>query len=157
MTPADIDPYNPPASDLSAPVTEIVSRRDLVPRWIKVIGWIFIAIAVLILPVMLWAILAGENVMFELFGLEYSGSALNPFAFLLVTLYVFMGSTAYGLIFRKDWGVDGALANGYVGVALCVLTTLLSGGANIRLEPIIHFFYLRRLHAIRGKWKDAAP
>ena len=157
IVPKDTNPYESPTSDLTAPTQGVLSRRSLVPVWIKIFGWVFIAMAVLSIPLMLWGAIAGENVRFELFGFTYEGPALHPYAFAMVTLYLFMGMTAYGLIFRRDWGVTGCLANGYIGVALCIISMILSGGTNIRVEPIIQLFYIRRLHKIRREWETASP
>lgn len=153
----DTNPYETPTSDLSSPVPEVLSRKGMVPLWIKIFGWIFIALAVLSIPIMVWAVAAGQPVSFQLFGLNYAGPALKPGAFAMVALNLFMGITAYGLIFRKDWGVVGAMSNGYVGLAICVITMIISGGTNIRVEPIIQLFYLRRLQKIQGQWKEATP
>ena len=155
--PNDTNPYSAPTSELSPPETRQLSRREMVPVWIKVFGWIFIALGVLSVPLLVWGAVSGENVRFELFGFSYFGPALAPKAFALVTLNLFMGITAYGLIFRKDWGVVGCLANGYIGLALCIVSMILSGGTSIRIEPIIQLFYLRRLHKIRGQWHEASP
>ena len=127
----------------------------MVPIWIKIFGWIFIVIAISCIPLMLWGAFAREPVRFELFGFAYFGPALNPYAFAMVALYLFMGITAYGLIFRRDWGVVGCLANGYVGLVLCIISMIMTGGASIRIEPIIQLFYLRRLHKIRKTWAEA--
>ena len=154
--PKDTNPYVSPTSDLTSPIQGALSRRSLVPVWIKIFGWIFIAIAALSIPLILWGAITGVNVRFELFGLTYEGPALHPYAFAMATLYLFMGTTAYGLIFRKDWGVTGCLANGYIGLALCIISMVLSGGTNIRIEPIIQLFYLRRLHLIRREWVKAS-
>jgi len=151
----DSNPYETPTSDLSAPASETLSRKGMVPVWIKVFGWIFIAITALSIPYMIWALFAGQPVRFELFGVSYIGPANHPAAFGMAALFAFMAITAYGLIFLKDWGVVGCLANGYVGLALCVITLIASGGTNIRLEPFILFFYLRRLHSIRAQWNEA--
>jgi len=155
--PKDTNPYESPTSDLTAPESGVLSRRDLVPIWIKIFGWIFIAIAVLSIPLMFWGVLSDQPVQLELFGFAHAGPALSPYAFAMVGLYLFMGITAYGLIFRKDWGVAGCLANGYVGLALCIISMIMSGGTPVRVEPLIQLFYLRRLHLIQDKWKEASP
>ena len=152
----DTNPYEAPASDISASQSGAATRRELVPVWIKIIGWLFMAIAALCIPLLIWGIFAQQPVRFELFGFIYSGPALNPFAFVMVALYLFMGITAFGLIFRKGWGVNGCLANGYAGLALCIISMIISGGTNIRIEPIIQLFYLRRLHKIREQWVTAS-
>ena len=151
------NPYDPPTSDIGSPLTEVLSRRQLVPRWIKVFGWLFIVVAILTIPLMLWAVVAGEPVNFQLFGINYTGPAMNPYAFGMQGLYLFMGVTAFGLLFGKDWGLLGAMANGYLGLVICILTMVFSGFTNIRVEPIIQLFYLRRLHKIQDQWAEAKP
>lgn len=155
--PKDTNPYESPTSDLTAPEPAVLLRRDLVPIWIKIFGWIFVAIAVLCIPLMIWGVWSGQPVQLELFGFAHAGSALSPYAFAMVALYLFMGITAYGLLFRKDWGVTACLANGYVGLALCIISMIMTGGTPVRVEPVIQLFYLRRLYKIRDKWKDASP
>ncbi len=153
----EANPYESPKSDLVSPAPGVASRRELVPVWIKIFGWIFIAVSALTVPLMLWSVVAGSDVRLDLFGFGYTGPALHPYAFAMASLYLFMGITAYGLIFRKDWGVTGCLANGYIGLAICIISMIMSGGTNIRIEPIIQLFYLRRLHKIRPDWKNASP
>ncbi|MEM7312342.1 MAG: hypothetical protein AAF497_04240 [Planctomycetota bacterium] len=151
------NPYEAPTSDLSTPTDGALSRQGMVPLWIKIFGWLFIALAVVSIPLMIWGVVTGENVQLELFGFRYIGPALSFYAFGMAMLNMFMGVTAFGLIFRKDWGVVGCLANGYVGLAMCVVSMVVSGGASIRLEPLIQLFYLRRLHKIKPDWDTASP
>ena len=148
------NPYKAPEAAVVSSEPTVTSRKQLVPIWIKIFGWFFMVAAVLIAPYMIWSFIAGADVAIELFGVSYAGPAAHPYAFIAFALFAFLGITAYGLLFGKDWGVTGCLVNGYLGVAICILTIVLSGGTNIRAEPIVHFFYLRRLHKIRKPWSD---
>ena len=146
------NPYKAPEAETASSAPTATTRKQLVPIWIKVFGWFFMVVAALMAPYMIWSIIAGTDIEMELFGVSYAGPAANPYAFIVFALFAFLGFTAYGLLFGKDWGVTGCLVNGYLGLGICILTMILSGGTNIRAEPIVHFFYLRRLHKIRKPW-----
>ena len=138
----------------------IAYRKSLVPRWIKVFGWIFIVMAAAI-PIM-WCVYPflklSQPARFEIFGLYAVGSPYFYGAILIQSIIVFLGVSAYGLLFGKSWGLIACLINGYLGIAICLFTMFMSGLTSLRLEPLIQVPYLIKLHKIRGLWggpKDA--
>jgi len=127
-------------------------RKALVPTWIKVFGWIFL-IATLIVPVGLILFPVLElPAKYEIFGWSYEGSPFAPEALFIQGIFLFMGVTAYGLLFGKDWGVNACIANGYIGIGLCGLSMVLTSFTYIRLEPLIQIPYLVKLHKIKNEW-----
>lgn len=151
----DDSPYQAPESDVVHTAPSSVRRKDLIPLWIKIFGWLFLVGAVLTPIIFLYSFLTVQPISLAMFGLEYYGPATNPFAGLMFAIFVFLGVTAFGLLFERDWGVNACLANGYIGLAICVFVFIASGFTSIRLEPVVHFFYLHRLHKIRKPWAEA--
>jgi len=148
--------YQAPSSDVSLTSSEPeLPRKKLIPRWIKVFAWLFIAFAVLMPIYIIWAIFTSSDLQISIFGLSYSGPALSLWGMLFIGIFMFYGISAYGLLFGKDWGLVACLANGYIGILLCIVSMVLSAGLHIRLEPIIQIFYLLKLHKIRKQWKTA--
>lgn len=138
---------------------EVVEYRSkLVPTWIKVIGWIFVALGfVSFLAIFPLIFGVDVDVSLNLFGLVYDGANFNTDFVLVSGLYLYFAVSAFGLLKGKDWGLSACIANGYIGIAVCIyvmISGLSNGYINIRLEPIIQLFYLWRLYKIRPQWNQ---
>ncbi len=129
-----------------------IKRKARVPLWIKIFGWIFIVMSVAVPILMIFSSVTGQPGNFYIFGLSYTGSAFHPMALLICTIILFLGVSAFGLLFGKSWGVNACLANGYIGILICVAVMFYTGFSSIRLEPLIQIFYLVKLHKIRKAW-----
>ena len=156
----DAGPYQPPAADLGAAVVPARAREErkrLVPTWIKVFGWLFIIMGISI-PVLPFVTMSqGIPASYTIFGLSFVGSPFHPMALLIQAILLALAASAYGLLFGRAWGLKACLATGYLGVVLCVLTTLYSifvvGSFTLRLELLIQIPYLMRLHDMRPHWR----
>jgi hypothetical protein len=152
------NPYTPPSAlitDCSA--TEVVtSRKQLIPLWIKIFGWLFMAmgVAVPLLAVVMAAL--GQPASYEMFGLRHQGSPFHPMALLISTIILSLAVSAYGLLFGRSWGLNACLVTGYGGVAICLGTMAYSlfsqGSLTIRLELLLQVPYLLKLHKIKPLW-----
>lgn len=151
----DQSPYTTPEAEVATTKFGALTRNMLVPKWIKVFGWIFVVLAALMPILMIFAMATGQPTELSLFGLSYYGPPMSGWALLIAGLYVFLGVSAFGLLIGYDWGLDACIANGLVGAAVCIIVMVMSGFSNIRLELIIQLFYLHRLFAIRPRWRSA--
>ncbi|MDB4512012.1 hypothetical protein N9060_00980 [Arenicella sp.] len=131
-------------------------RKSLVPLWIKIFGWIFILMSAAI-PIM-WIVYPflelSSPAQFEMFGLRAVGSPFYWGALIIEGLIIANGISAFGLLFGMGWGVTACLINGYVGLAICIFTMVISGFSTIRLEPLIQVPYLMKLHSLKKKWYE---
>jgi hypothetical protein len=158
MSKESMNPYHPPESDLDIelPIADIVRyRKQLVPKWIKFFGWIFIILGVVAPLSYLASFSDGANSNFSLLGLEARGGEMTPMTLFTIALFISFGLSAYGLLFGRDWGMSACLATGYVGLVITVLVTIAgfaSGMLTVRLEPLIQVPYLIKLHKIKPDW-----
>lgn len=154
------NPYQSPLSEVES-ATEIVDivtyRKKLVPMWIKVFGWLFILFGVVIPFTVVYSAINGAPVNFAMFGLSAHGSITSPMSVFLILLFIALAVSAYGLLFGRAWGLMLCLVLGYVSLAICVTTTVVtlvtSAGINIRLEIIVLIPYLIRLHKMKSEWR----
>jgi len=133
-------------------------RRNLVPLWIKIFGWIFILIGVLAPIMLLLPFLAADvEVNFDFLGLTYADSEVTPKLIFIVFSSVFFAVSAFGLLRGKSWGLAACLINGFYGLAICVyvmVSSLSEGTISIRLEPIVQVIYLVKLFKIKEQWHN---
>lgn len=155
------NPYTPPAAtvaDVAADAGAPVSRRKLVPLWIKIFGWIFMVMGAVIPLLAVVAVAMGQPASYEIFGLQYRGSPFHPMALIICAIILSLAVSAYGLLFGKPWGLSACLVTGYAGVAICLGTmvyTLTQGKFTLRLELLVHAPYLIKLHKIKPLWPSA--
>ena len=148
-------PYSPPSADLTvsaAPEDIETLRKNLIPKWIKFFGWIFIVFGVLAPIAGVMSIIFGVEGEFALYGLNGFGSVLSPIALTVLVLFAAHGICAYGLLFAKQWGVISCLILGYISIAICLLTMLVGDELNIRIELLVLIPYLMTLHKIKKQW-----
>jgi hypothetical protein len=153
-----LNPYQPPSAHVEDPQVDAGARADrkkLIPKWIKVFGWIFV-VAGAIVPIS-WVFAAATQMLgsYEVFGIKYYGPAHHPIAILVAAIFVALAVSAYGLLFGKSWGVHACLATGYLSVAVCIVTMLIGlshQSINLRLELLLLIPYLRKLHQIKRQW-----
>lgn len=147
--------YDAPNSDLNTrlSIENIVKyRKQIVPMWMKIFGWLFIVAGTLVPVIGVFSAISGVEGEYSLYGLEVVGSVYSPAAMFILTLFLAHGICAYGLLFGKAWGMSACLILGYLSAAICVFTMLTGDGNNIRVELIILILYLVKLHKIRPAW-----
>lgn len=155
------NPYTPPAAavaDVAPDAASPVTRRQLVPLWIKIFGWIFMVMGAVIPLLAIVAVAMGQPASYEIFGLQYRGSPFHPMALFICAVILSLAVSAYGLLFGKSWGLNACLATGYGGVAICLGTmvyALMQGQFTLRLELLVQLPYLIKLHRIRPLWPSA--
>lgn len=161
MTQPNPNPYAAPSAaiaEISGNADSTDTRRKLIPRWIKVFGWIFMVMGAVIPVLTIVAAVIGQPASYEMFGLQYRGSPFHPMALLISAIILSLAVSAYGLLFGKSWGLNACLVTGYGGVAICLGTMVYAisqGSFNLRLEPLVHIPYLMKLHKIKPLWLSA--
>ncbi len=134
------------------------SRKALIPRWIKIFGWLFIVMGTIVPFTYIGSLIFGFSASYTIFGLEYEGNAMALMPLIISIVMLINGLCAFGLLFGKDWGLRACIVFGYLGVALCLGTMLFelifSSHSNviIRLEIIFQIPYLMKLHKIKAHW-----
>jgi hypothetical protein len=131
-------------------------RRELLPLWIKLFSWMFLALGGigLIWLVLGWAI--EKETEFAAFGLEASGLPYDAVPFLVTLLLVAHGAAAYGLLSARSWGVIAGLIVASAGVSVCLVTMAQQGGMPFRGELILEVPFVWKLLRIRREWEGTA-
>jgi hypothetical protein len=127
-------------------------RKELIPKWIKVFGWIFIVLGVVAPILFISSLIFGFSTSYMMFGLEYEGTAFSLMPLIICSIILVNGVCAYGLLFGKDWGLLACIIYGYIGLAITIGTMFFGSGFIIRLEPIAQIPYLIKLHKLRSCW-----
>ena len=137
--------------------TAPVSRRSLLPMWMKVFTWIFLisgslgALAFLLMPF-------GISFEFSIYGIEATEPSL--FYFLVITIFVLKGVVALGLWTEKDWAITLGILDAWLGIMLCCAVMFVfpivfaqNGFAfTFRLELAVLIAYLIQLNKLRRVW-----
>ncbi len=131
------------------------NRKQLVPKWIKAFGWLFLIMGAAVPVLLISSIVFDFSARYLIFGLRYEGPALAFMPIAISALILINSVCAFGLLFGKDWGLKACLVYGYIGLAISVTTTIVtisSGGSTFNLDPLIQIPYLYKLHKIRKNW-----
>lgn len=135
-----------------------VRRRDLLPLWIKIFCWIFMAFGLLI-PVALFMGLSGMEFSLSLYGIETYHPISGP-GLLIIALFTIKAVTGFGLWTERKWAINLAIADAMAGIAFCVFAMLLlplftEGHLKIsfRLELLLLIPYLIKLLKIKKVWE----
>jgi hypothetical protein len=140
----------------------LVSRRKLLPVWIKVFVWIFMIMGVIV-PLAVVYSLTGATFQISLYGLE-SNTALNTVGAIALTLFLLKGIAAFALWTEKAWAVDIAIVDAIIGIIVCLFVMMVypfiddieGFTINIRLELLLLIPYLLKLQKIKPLWKRSS-
>jgi hypothetical protein len=151
----DENMYQGPNSNVIEPLSReniVLYRKQMIPMWIKVFGWLFIVFGGLVAIIGLFSAITGTEGSYSLYGIEHEGPVYSPISLLIVALFVAHAVCAFGLLFAQPWGPKSCLFLGYISVAICLYTMLMGEGVEIRLELIVLIPYLIKLHKIKATW-----
>ncbi len=139
------------------PQTELGrARRALLPGWIKFFSWLFLLVSAGVPIAVLTGIVSNTPISFTLFGFRYVGT-FNVQAALLAIAIVGCGSTAYGLLWGRSWGLFAGALTGWGGLALSVASIFVSTpGLHLPLEPLLLIPFLIKLSDLRKGWREEA-
>ncbi len=132
-----------------------VRRRSLLPWWMKVFSWLFMATGILV-PCVVVAGMFGFEPQLSLYGFETS----DPFSTtgILISLgFLLKGIVGYGLFFEKDWAITLGMIDAVIGIIVCVAVMVVlpifgGGGFNFRLEIFFVGLFLWKLVDLRRRW-----
>jgi hypothetical protein len=138
-----------------------ITRRSLLPIWIKVFIWIFMIIGALA-PLGFVAGLFGANMEESLYGLE-SHEPLSGVGILIILLIIIKGIVAYSLWTEKDWAINLGIADAIIGIGICTYLMVIAPFVNnqsgfvmnFRLELVALIPYLIKLQKIKTQWLRA--
>jgi len=145
--------------DLELESTPTVSRRELLPWWMKVFIWIF----------MIFGILAPIGLVFgfmgSTYGLAFYGLETNqPFSIIgiiVLAVYLLKGVTAFALWAETDIAINLGLIDAVIGIVICTAVMFVfpfiddqpGFQLSFRLELALLIIYLIKLQKIRPEWK----
>src|SRR5687768_14136142 len=88
-------------------------------------------------------ILVGTKASLVFYGLSSNGDPLTPTGLLLIGIMLFKGVAAYGLWSEKDWAVNVAMTDAFIGIVICIYTMIATLSENstitFRIELIALF------------------
>ncbi|QDP02424.1 hypothetical protein [Thalassotalea sp. PS06] len=152
----DDNVYHAPESDLNSTPQSLSLeqyRKNLIPKWIKVFGWLFIVMGVLVPLVGIFALVTQRVGSFSLYGLEAVGAIYSSLALVVLALYVAHSICAYGLLFGKSWGINACIPLAYLSIAICIFTMFTGSETLIRLELAALIPYVMKLQKLKIQWQ----
>ncbi|TWV96203.1 hypothetical protein [Chitinophaga pinensis] len=133
-------------------------RKDLLTWWLKFFSAIFVVAGIFGVFIYPYMFLMETDIQVALYGLQSTDR--TSFLMLVITmLFILKGVASFGLLTEKEWAVDIGLADGWVGILVCVFVMIYNyfGPAHIfaplGLELILLSAYLVKLQKIRTDWK----
>lgn len=131
-----------------------ISRRSLLPWWIKFFCWLFMFASVL---AVIRVVLSCFNITteFEFYGINANDSLLNVIIVFLV--FVLHGYTGYSLWFEKNYGIILAQFDAIFGIIVCFYSMFLgyqNGNHTFRLELILLVLFLIKIIKIKPRWLE---
>ena len=135
-----------------------ISRKTLIPLWIKIFSWIFIVFG-LVTPIVFILGIITHGFELSLYGLE----ATSPYSILgvLITiLYIFKGIVAYGILKHENWAINAGVVDAVAGIVICVIVMVYPADAPetknyFRLELAALIPYLIKFLKIKDQWQLA--
>lgn len=141
-----------------------IRRRKLLPLWIKVFMWIFIAFAI-IAPISVAFALMGYTFNIALYGLKTS-EPLSLTGLLLIAIFGLKGIVSLGLLKEKDWAINLGIIDAILGIVICVFINYIHPFLNsdaglsvslFQLELLFLIPYLIKLIKIKNQWDHIEP
>ncbi|MBL3546738.1 MULTISPECIES: hypothetical protein [Chryseobacterium] len=135
-----------------------ISRRSLLPVWIKIFLWFFL-IGGVVAAIILLAGFFMNHATLSLYGIN----ANHPYSMtglLICLLLIYKGIVAYGLWFEQKWAPQAAIIDAIAGIAICSIMmfiipfTIPNISFTLRLELIPLYFYLVKMQQIRKTWEN---
>ncbi|MGX7666139.1 hypothetical protein [Flavobacterium pedocola] len=134
-------------------------RRSLLPLWIKIFTWIFMIMGAAVPFALVYGAIDGTFDL-ALYGLETNQpfSLMGMFVLSLISL---KAVTAISLWFEKDFAIDLAKIDSYIGLVISLLMMLVypffdeheGFSLEIRFEIIFLYFFFRKITQIEPNWK----
>jgi hypothetical protein len=145
--------------EFSPEALAVVKRRQLLPVWIKICIWIFLVAGAIAVPAFIIGIF-GFSFSIAMYGFSTT-EPTSMVGIALLLLFVLKGVVSYGLWFEKKWAINLGLFDGYLGIAICIISMIFALGRDVsgfsfRLEIVFLIPYLIKLHRIKRPWMTAS-
>ena len=127
-----------------------IDRKTLIPTWIKIFSWIFLAFGVLALIAVAVGLLGYQFAM-ALYGFETS-DPISTVGLIITLLFLLKGMVAFGILTKKDWAVNLAIADALIGIGICIYSIIVVT-AVVRLELLALIPYFYKMWKIRSNWQ----
>lgn len=137
--------------------TVTISRRKLLPWWMKFFCWLFMIFGVAAI-VFLFLGLFGISENLYLYGFD-TNKPLSVTGLIIIIVGAFKGLAAFSLWFEKDYAIILGTIDAIIGIIMCVIfMTVLpffiqNFHHTIRLELLLLIPYLIKLNSIQPEWK----
>jgi hypothetical protein len=121
-----------------------ISRRSLLPWWMKFFCWFFIVFGVLSTLNFALVFMSKQAIyLTSIYGLKGDPNLIGLVSMGVILFKVYV---AYGLWFEKDWAIKYGMIDALIGIVICLLMTFLSpflyGGNAIKFEFRIELVFL---------------
>ena len=134
-----------------------VSRRKLLPWWMKFFCWFFMIFGVAAIGCLLLGLFGiPENL--SLYGFQ-SNQQFSLTGIIILFVAIFKGITAFFLWFEKDYAITLGVVDAIIGMVMCLIfMTVLPFAienfhATLRLEFVLLIPYLIKLKKIQPEWQ----
>lgn len=137
---------------------KIISRRVLLPLWIKIFCWIFMIMGIASIICLIVGAL-GSTANLSLYGFE-TNEPLSLIGLFIVAIILFKGFTAYSLWFEKDYAIKLGKVDTILGIAICMASMVVipylqeNSGFTIRLEIALLIPFYIKLNKIEEEWEN---
>ena len=135
-----------------------ISRKKLLPLWIKIFAWIFLLLSAFV-PTVLVLGLMGYDAQLSVYGLD-ANEPFSSVGIIIAIILIIKGVTAFGLLKEKGWAIKLALVDAVIGIAVCTLVMLYpiidsNTKLSLRLELVALIPYLSKLLKIKKQWETS--
>ncbi len=146
----------PSADFLNQFETVKISRRQLLPWWMKISCWLFMIFGVAAIGCLFLGLFGfSENLAFYGFA---TNEPLSLTGLIIIMVAIFKGVTAFSLWFEKDYAITLGTIDAITGIVICVIFMVVlpffiqNLHATIRLELLLLIPYLIKLNSIQPQW-----
>lgn len=132
-------------------------KRELLPWWIKFFSWVFMIMGTLTFNLFLFDGVYKTQAFLGIYGFT-THHLFSALGLLIIIIFFLKAFAGYSLWFQKDYAIEIAKIDGFIGIILCTLQMLLplilSHGEKFtfRFELLFLTPYLIRIYRIEKYW-----
>ncbi len=144
-----------------------VRRKYMAPKWIRFFAWVFAILCPLQLLFSVSVIMLRSLNALPQFFPRRAGSVVTLWDLVTIGSIVIRGTAAIGLLKEKDWAMKLCIANGFLGIAICIYSlvmfpwtvTVYNGSFTtthyyLIIDLLILIPYLVNVVRIRKDWEE---
>lgn len=136
-----------------------IERRKLLPGWIKVFCWIFMALGTASIGCLIFGAF-GKKADVSLYGFK-TNEPLSLIGIFIILTMLLKGFSAYALWFEKNYAIKLGKIDAILGVVICgasmLIIPFLEENSNVvfRLEIALLIPYFIKLKKIENDWGES--